>query len=194
MRAVLSLTMVDCLLDYMQSSYNITAEPREVHNFVNSQEVDNSALMALLKSYSTSYSEGCSGHINNMEVKDCIITKKYTNPTNNNTTDTETNVSAQLTILNGSATSGNPAYEPVALTVKKGDTITVGNDDIVPHTVTSGIGPEDPNSGSSFDTGIIMSGRSSPVDTSQLAAGEYPYYYDDSSFYERKNMGILMDF
>lgn len=58
-------------------NYNITSEPQEVHYFVNSQDVGNPALMTLLKSYSTSYSEGCSGHINNMEVKDCIITKKY---------------------------------------------------------------------------------------------------------------------
>ncbi len=36
---------------------------------------------SLLKSYSTSYSKDCSGQINYMETKDCIITKTYTNET-----------------------------------------------------------------------------------------------------------------
>ena len=41
---------------------------------------------SLLQSYSTSYSKGCSGQIDYMESKDCIITKTYTNVTGNNST------------------------------------------------------------------------------------------------------------
>ncbi|MDQ4073908.1 MAG: cupredoxin domain-containing protein [Thermoproteota archaeon] len=81
-----------------------------------------------------------------------------------------------LAIPVGAATPGNPAYEPAELTATKGDTITVRNDDTVPHTATSGTGPEDPNSGQSFDTGIIMAAESGSIDTAQLDAGEYPYY------------------
>ena len=174
-------------------SYNITSEPQEVHYFVNSQDVGNPALMALLKSYSTSYSEGCSGQISSMEIKNCVITKKYTTSINNNTTDTATKVTDQLTILNGTASSESPAYKPSVLTVKKGETITIKNDDLVPHTITSGTGAEDPNSGNSFNTGVIMSRQSGSIDTSYLTVGEYPYYCTDSPIFERKDMGILMD-
>jgi hypothetical protein len=38
---------------------------------------------SFLNSYSTSYSKYCSGHIDYMETKDRVITKKYTNMTNN---------------------------------------------------------------------------------------------------------------
>jgi hypothetical protein len=41
---------------------------------------------SFLNSFSTSYSKGCSGQISYMETKDCIITKKYTNTTNNDNT------------------------------------------------------------------------------------------------------------
>src|SRR3712207_2738392 len=53
---------------------------------------------------------------------------------------TTTAAAATLTIPNGAATPGNPAYEPASLTVKKGDAIEVVNEDSVPHTVTSGTG------------------------------------------------------
>jgi plastocyanin len=60
--------------------------------------------------------------------------------------------------------------------VKKGDAVNVVNDDNAPHTATSGTGPEDPNSGQSFDTSLIMAGQSAEIDTSTLDAGDYPYY------------------
>lgn len=58
----------------------------------------------------------------------------------------------------------------------KGDKITVTNKDTVPHTVTSGTGPIDPNSAKSFDTSIIETGKSADIVTANLAAGNYPYY------------------
>jgi plastocyanin len=60
--------------------------------------------------------------------------------------------------------------------VSKGDVITVSNEDTVPHTVTSGSGPQDPNSAKLFDTSIIMAAESGEVDTATLEAGEYQYY------------------
>ncbi len=81
-----------------------------------------------------------------------------------------------ITIPSGAATPGNPAYSPTELTVKKGDAITVVNDDNAPHTATGGSGPEDPNSAKSFDTGLIMAGESGTIDTSTVDAGDYPYY------------------
>jgi plastocyanin len=81
-----------------------------------------------------------------------------------------------LSIPAGSATPGNPAYAPDPLTVTQGDVITVTNDDTVPHTVTSGAGPQDPNSGTLFDTSIMMAGDTAQIDTAGLEAGDYAYY------------------
>ena len=64
------------------SAYNIVA--------ATSQTGDQS-LDTFLNSYSSTYSEGCSGNISFMETKDCIITKEYSNMPLNNTTETTTN-------------------------------------------------------------------------------------------------------
>lgn len=84
--------------------------------------------------------------------------------------------SVTLNIPEGASVQGNPAYEPDPLTVSAGDTVEVSNQDTVPHTVTSGSGPEDPETGSQFDTSIIDAGATAQVDTANLAAGDYPYY------------------
>ncbi len=81
-----------------------------------------------------------------------------------------------LSIPAGSSTPGNPAYAPDSLTVAKGDVITVTNDDTVPHTATSGDGPQDPNSAKLFDTSIIMAGETGQIDTASLEADTYAYY------------------
>lgn len=61
----------------------------------------------------------------------------------------------------------NFAYSPVSLTVTPGATVTVKNEDVAPHTVTS--------SGSGkFDTGTINPGGSATF-TAPTAAGTYPY-------------------
>ncbi|HKR72954.1 MAG TPA: hypothetical protein VJR94_02465 [Candidatus Nitrosocosmicus sp.] len=64
------------------SAYNIVA--------ATSQTGDQS-LDTFLNSYSSTYSEGCSGNISFMETKDCIITKEYSNMSLNNTTEAITN-------------------------------------------------------------------------------------------------------
>jgi plastocyanin len=89
---------------------------------------------------------------------------------------TTTTAAATLTIPMGAATPGNPAYEPASLTVKKGDTIDVANEDSVPHTVTSGTGLEDPNAGQMFDTSIITPAASAQLATADLEAGEYDFH------------------
>lgn len=81
-----------------------------------------------------------------------------------------------ISIPTGASTPGNPPYTPDSLPVSKGDVITVTNDDAQPHTVTSGSGPQDPNSAKLFDTGILMTGDSGDVDTAALEPGEYQYY------------------
>jgi plastocyanin len=99
-----------------------------------------------------------------------------TNATSTPATTTSAAAAATLTIPVGAATPGNPAYEPVSLTVKKGDEINVVNKDTSPHTVTSGTGLEDPEAGKMFDTSIINAGASGKVVTANLEAAEYNYH------------------
>jgi plastocyanin len=81
-----------------------------------------------------------------------------------------------LTILAGSSIQGSPDYDPDELTVAAGSEVTVTNDDTLPHTVTSGTGPTDPNSAQSFDTSLINGGESATLSLAQVSAGQYDYY------------------
>ena len=81
-----------------------------------------------------------------------------------------------LNILQGASVQGNPPYAPNPLTIKKGDPVVVANIDTAPHTVTSGTGPQDPNSAKLFDTGIIDGAGSVQIETSNIEAGAYPFY------------------
>jgi plastocyanin len=83
---------------------------------------------------------------------------------------------APLTILEGSSVQGSPDFDPDTLTVKKGDKITVTNKDTLPHTVTSGTGPTDPNSAKQFDTSIIEPGATADIETTNLTPGDYPFH------------------
>jgi cytochrome c oxidase subunit II len=93
-----------------------------------------------------------------------------------NQTGTAAGPSVTLTIPEGASVQGNPAYDPDPLTVAAGDVVEVSNEDTVPHTATSGTGPEDAESGSQFDTSIIDAGATGQIDTTSLAAGDHPYY------------------
>ena len=81
-----------------------------------------------------------------------------------------------LTILEGSSVQGNPSYDPATLTVKKGDKITVTNKDTLPHTVTNGAGPTDPNSAKQFDTSILEAGATADIETTNINPAEYPFH------------------
>jgi len=81
-----------------------------------------------------------------------------------------------INILEGAAVQGSPDYDPEELTAKKGDQVTVVNQDTVPHTATSGTGSSDPNSAKSFDTSIINGGESATISLAQVEPGQYDYY------------------
>ena len=83
---------------------------------------------------------------------------------------------ATLTILQGAAVQGSPAYNPDQLTVKKGNTILVDNADSMPHTVTNGKGASDATSGKLFDTSIINGGEFKVLETTNVDAGAHPFY------------------
>jgi plastocyanin len=81
-----------------------------------------------------------------------------------------------INILEGASVQGSPDYDPDQLTAKKGDEVTVVNHDTVPHTVTSGTGPSDPNSAKQFNTNIINGGESAKISLAQVNPGQYDFY------------------
>ena len=83
---------------------------------------------------------------------------------------------ATLTIPVGASTPGNPSYQPLSLTVKKGDAIDVVNKDSSPHTVTSGKTPDAPDAGKQFDTSIVNAGQSAKLETTNLQPGQYDFH------------------
>jgi plastocyanin len=81
-----------------------------------------------------------------------------------------------INILEGSSIQGNPDYDPEELTASAGAELTVVNQDTLPHTVTSGTGPQDPNSAQLFDTSLINGGESATLSLAQVTPGQYDYY------------------
>ncbi len=74
------------------------------------------------------------------------------------------------------AIAGNIPYDPLEITVKKGDLLVWINKDTIVHTVTSGSGFRDPDFGKLFDSGLIDAEKEYLLDTSKLDAGEYIYF------------------
>jgi plastocyanin len=81
-----------------------------------------------------------------------------------------------INILEGSSIQGSPDYDPDELTASAGAEVTVVNQDTLPHTVTSGTGPQDPNSAQLFDTSLINGGESATLSLAQVTPGQYDYY------------------
>jgi plastocyanin len=81
-----------------------------------------------------------------------------------------------INILEGSSIQGSPDYDPEELTASAGAEVTVVNQDTLPHTVTSGTGPQDPNSAQLFDTSLINGGESATLSLAQVAPGQHDYY------------------
>jgi plastocyanin len=97
-------------------------------------------------------------------------------PTTGATNATAGAIGKPLTILAGASVQGSPNFDPDTITVKKGDKITVTNRDTLPHTVTSGTGPSDPNNAKQFDTSIIEAGATADIETTKLNPGQYPFF------------------
>lgn len=86
-------------------------------------------------------------------------------------------VAADITL--GSSSKTTNAYSPNPLEINVGDTVTWTNRDTTTHTVTSGTGPNDPNSGQEFDSSpnfnpIIV--PNAKFTHTFETAGEFPYY------------------
>jgi plastocyanin len=85
-----------------------------------------------------------------------------------------------IKIPEGSSIQGNPSYEPYSVVVNKDDLITWVNADTAPHTVTSGAGIDDVDSGKLFDSGSLGQGQKLSISAEQLveeqAGANFDYY------------------
>src|ERR671938_191004 len=81
-----------------------------------------------------------------------------------------------ITILKGASTQGNPSYSPDTAKASINALVTWTNDDIVPHTATSGNGIQDPNSGKLFDSDILSPNQKYSVPASKIGQGEHSFF------------------
>lgn len=93
-----------------------------------------------------------------------------------NSNETENLTSSSITIPSGASTKNHISFEPDMLTVTEDSIITIFNNDISPHTVTSGKDPKDVTRGKSFDSGIIMPGQTAKINLSNINTGNYSFY------------------
>jgi len=75
-----------------------------------------------------------------------------------------------ISILEESATEGNPDYDPDVAVVTQGHIVEWTNVDSVAHTVTSSV-----DFGETFDSSLMGAGEVFTLDTSKLEAGDYEY-------------------
>jgi len=69
------------------------------------------------------------------------------------------------------------SFSPNMINVTIGDTVTWTNHDVIPHTVTSGTGPSDPNKGKEFDSGLSTLLQPGKTFSHKFTrAGEFPYF------------------
>ena len=82
----------------------------------------------------------------------------------------------EVKILKGSSTQGNPSYGPDPASATSDALVTWVNQDNVPHTATSGTGPEDPETGKLFDSSIITPNAKPSVPAEKMGQGEHDYH------------------
>jgi len=81
-----------------------------------------------------------------------------------------------IKILKGAVTQGSPDFSPDAETASADALITWVNDDNTLHTVTSGLGQGDSESGKLFDSKFIQPAGKYSIPAAVLGAGEHAYY------------------
>lgn len=71
---------------------------------------------------------------------------------------------------------GNTVYRPQNITIKTGEEVIILNNSTTLHSVTNGIGPDDPSSGRLFSTGTIRPESFVEYTATNLGPGKYPFF------------------
>jgi len=105
----------------------------------------------------------------------------FTNPVGNRSGANIQNTNGTLSVHNKVSilpdVPADRSFSPNVINVKIGDTVTWTNYDVMPHTVTAGTGPSDPNKGKEFDSGLstpLMPGKT--FSHRFTRAGEFAYF------------------
>src|SRR5215469_11804176 len=105
----------------------------------------------------------------------------FTNPVGNRSGANIQNTNGTLSVHNRVSilpdVPADRSFSPNVINVKIGDTMTWTNYDVIPHTVTAGTGPSDPNKGKEFDSRLstpLMPGKT--FSHRFIKAGEFPYF------------------
>ena len=86
------------------------------------------------------------------------------------------NATTSVSIVSGSSTLTDTAYQPNPIQVSVGNTITWTNDDSQPHTVTSGSNGQPDNKFNSSPNFNPLMAPAATFSHTFTEAGEYPYY------------------
>ena len=78
--------------------------------------------------------------------------------------------------INSDMTNGSSFFTPYSTSIRAIDEILIINNSTSDQDVTSGTGPQDPKSGTNFNTGIISPGKFTEYVPYNLNPGTYSYY------------------
>jgi plastocyanin len=79
-------------------------------------------------------------------------------------------------IMINTDSEGNTVFQPQQTTIKQGQEILIVNNSTVSHTVTNGMGPNDPMAGKRFNFEPIEAGSFAEFLVSYLEPSQYPFY------------------
>ena len=80
----------------------------------------------------------------------------------------------KVSIVEEADEMGDQAYDPNPVKINSGDSVTWTNDDSQIHTVTSGMGSDDPNRGKDFDSSMLSQNQT--FSHKFTTTGEFPYF------------------
>jgi plastocyanin len=98
----------------------------------------------------------------------------YPNLITNSTSGVRPSSGMIVTIVTDAQNMGDKAFQPNPVSTKVGGTLTWVNSDTLDHTVTSGNGPNDPNVGTQFNSGVLAQGQTFAHTFKK--AGEFNYF------------------
>jgi plastocyanin len=110
-----------------------------------------------------------------------ILSKSQPESQNPQTSSSESksNDAANKVTVNIVGVKGDTSYQPNPISIKRGQTVTWLNGDVVSHTVTSGT-DNDVNAGKQFDSKAILAGQSYSRTFSKSGTYEYYCFYHPS--------------
>ena len=118
---------------------------------------------------------------NTLQIHNAAATTSNASANNTSTNASQVHPEADITpvaavIVINTDSEGNTVFQPQQTTIKQGEEILIVNNSTVSHTVTNGMGPNDPMAGKRFNFEPIEAGSFSEFLVSYLEPSQYPFY------------------